>query len=41
MLTIRTPEDITVARVKSFTLENVENLFDIYEFETREFNCPN
>jgi hypothetical protein len=41
VLSIRTPEDITAARVNSIALENIAKLFDIYEFEIREFNYPN
>jgi hypothetical protein len=37
---MKTPEDISAARVKSFTLENVAKLFDIYEFELRKVNHP-
>jgi hypothetical protein len=38
ILSVRTPEGISAARVKGFTSENVAGFFDIYESELRKVN---
>ena len=40
VISMRTPEGISAARVKGFTSENVERFFNIYESELREVNHP-
>jgi len=37
---MRTPEDMSAARVKGFTSENLARFFNIYESELREVNHP-
>ena len=39
-LSLRTPEDISAARVKGFTSKNIARFFDIYESELRKVNHP-
>jgi hypothetical protein len=38
VLSLRTPEVISAARVKGFTSENVARFFDVYESEVRRVN---
>ena len=40
VVSMRTPEDISAARVKGFTSENIGRFFDIYESELRKVNHP-
>ena len=40
VISVRTPEGISAARVKGFTSENVARCFDIYESELRKVNHP-
>jgi hypothetical protein len=40
VISMRTPEGISAARVKGFTSENVARCFDIYEPEVRKANHP-
>jgi len=40
IISVKTPEGISAARVKGFTSENVARRFDIYESELRKVNRP-
>ena len=40
VISMRTPEGISAARVKGFTSENVARFFDVYESELRKINHP-
>jgi hypothetical protein len=40
VISLRTPEGISAARVKGLTSENVARFFDIYQYELKNVNHP-